>query len=107
VQYREVGGGAWTTVETKTFTDLTTSAVRYGWRWTVDNTKEYEVGITRTTADTDDDKIIDEVYWTYLRSIETTYPISFPSQLAVSAIRIKATDQLSGSIADLNGVVSS
>ncbi|MDD5049442.1 MAG: host specificity factor TipJ family phage tail protein, partial [Methanoregulaceae archaeon] len=107
VQYREVGGGAWTDVETKTFTDLTTSAVRYGWRWTVDNTKQYEIGMTRTTADTDDDKIIDEVYWTYLRSIETTYPISFPHNLAVSAIRIKATDQLSGQIDNLNGVVSS
>jgi hypothetical protein len=86
---------------------MTTSAVRGNLRWSVDNTKQYDVSITRTTEDDDDEKIIDKVYWTYLRSIDTTYPISFPSKLAVTAIRIKATDQLSGSITDLNGVVSS
>jgi hypothetical protein len=107
VQYREVGAPSWTTVEQKTFTDLTTSAVRYGWRWTVDNTKAYEVGIARVTADTDDDRILDEIYWVYLRNIETTYPITFPHPLAVTALRIKATDQLSGQLDNLNGVVSS
>jgi len=107
VQYREVGAPAWTTVEQKTFTDLTTSAVRYGWRWTVDNTKTYEVGITRVTADTSSDQILDELYWVYLRNIETAYPITFPHPLAVTAIRIKATDQLSGQLDNLNGVVSS
>ena len=107
VQYREVGAPAWTTVEQKTFTDMTTSAVRYGWRWTVDNTKTYEVGVTRATADTADDRILDEIYWVYLRNIETTYPITFPHPLAVAALRIKATDQLSGQFDNLNGVVSS
>jgi len=107
IQYREVGASTWINVESKTFSDLTTSAVRYGWRWKVNNTKQYEIGITRTTADTDSDRIIDDVYWTYLRSIETTYPITFPHPLAVTALRIKATDQLSGNVDNLNGIVSS
>jgi len=107
VQYREVGGSTWTTVEEKTFTDKTTSAVRYAYQWKVDNTKQYEIGLTRVTADTNDNKIIDDVYWVYLRSTKTEYPINFPHPLAVTAIRIKATDQLQGQINNLNGVVSS
>lgn len=107
VQYREVGTSTWIDIESKTFSDLTTSAIRYGWRWKVNNTKQYEIGITRISPDTSADTIIDEVYWTYLRSIETAYPITFPHPLAVTALRIKATDQLSGNIDNLNGVVSS
>ena len=107
--YIAVTGGTAGTVTTQTaeFIDNTTSVVRRGFNWKVDNTKQYEIGITRITADTDDDKIVDEVYWTYLRSIKTTYPISFPHNLAVTALRIKATDQLSGQLNNINGVISS
>jgi hypothetical protein len=107
--YIAVTGGTAGTVTTQTaeFIDKTTSVVRRGFNWKVDNTKQYEIGITRITADTDDDKIVDEVYWTALRSIKTTYPISFPHNLAVTALRIKATDQLSGQLSNINGVISS
>ena len=64
--YIAVTGGTAGTVTTQTaeFIDKTTSVVRRGFNWKVDNTKQYEIGITRITADTDDDKIVDEVYWT-------------------------------------------
>jgi len=107
VRYREVGDETWTTLEDKTFTDMSTSAVRYGWNWEVDNTKQYEIRLNRLTPDTDDQQIMDKVYWTNLRSIKTTYPINFPYPLAVTALRIKATDQLNGMISNLNAVVTS
>jgi hypothetical protein len=101
------GSAGTTTNNNVTFIDKTTSAVRRGFRWAVDPEKSYEVGITRDTADTEDDTIIDEVYWTYLRSITSEYPINFPHPLAITALRIKATDQLNGMIDNLNGVVTS
>jgi len=107
IQYREVGAGSWITHQTKVFTDRTTRTIRYGTRWTVDKTKEYEIGITRTTADSTDDHVIDEVYWINLRSIKCDNPLNTPFPLAVTALRIKATDQLNNIINTLNGIVSS
>jgi len=53
------GGYAGTVVTNdSTFIDLTTSAVRGNVRWSVDNTKQYDVSITRTTEDDDDEKIL-------------------------------------------------
>jgi hypothetical protein len=107
IQYREVGAGSWTTHETKTFIDKTTKTIRYGTRWKVDKTKAYEVGVTRLTADSVDDYIVDEVYWMNLRSVVCDNPINTPFPVAATALRIKATDQLNSVINTLNGIVSS
>jgi len=108
VQYREAGtADAWTTAYTFTVTDKTTSAVRKGYKWRVNNSKQYEVALHRTTADTDDDRTMDTVTWSVLRSIKDMSPVPFPYPLAMTALRIKATDQLQGVIENLSGLVSS
>ena len=107
IQYREVGAGSWTLNNDVPFIDRTTSAVRWGTIWHVDKTKEYEIGLTRITADTTDAKIIDKVYWSSMKGELDEHPIDFPYPVSASAIRIKATDQLSGMIDSLNGIVSS
>ena len=88
-------------------TSQTTSALRFGRRWAVDKTKSYEIALTRITVDSTDDRAVDSVTWTYLRSITHEQPISFPAPLAMTALRIKATNQLSGVIDNLNAIVSS
>ncbi len=88
-------------------TDATTSALRVGMSWLVDRTKNYEVSLTRTTADTDDSRTLDDVVWTALRGVRNDPPVDFPEPLAMTAVRIKATDQLQGIIDSLNAVVSS
>ena len=130
IQYREVGAGGWTDIETETFggynivegtgglfgnlytlvvrsIDMTASAVRRGRTWRVDRTKEYEIGLTRITADTDDPQIVDSVYWANIRGILDEHPVDFPFPVAMTAIRIKATDQLQGVVDTINGIVSS
>ena len=89
------------------FRDKTTSAVRRGFNWPVDNTKEYEIGLTRVTADATEDTIVDEVYWANLKSITADNPIEFPHPLAVTAMRIKATDQLQNTVDTVNAIVKS
>jgi hypothetical protein len=49
----------------------------------------------------------DTIVWTALRSAKGVAPISFPKPLALIAIRIKATDQLSGVISTLNCITTS
>ena len=106
IEYREVGAPDWISVNTISATNQTTSAVRFGYRWTVDGTKQYEVALSRVTADSTDTKIIDNVYWVVLRSFRNKHPVTFPYPLAMTALRIKASDQLQGVINNLNGIVT-
>lgn len=68
---------------------------------------QYDVRVRRMTADAgDDNRIFDETVWTALRTIRYAYPVRMPN-LAMTALRIKATGQLNGVIDRFNGVVSS
>jgi hypothetical protein len=67
---------------------------------------QYDVRVRRITTDSDDDRVIDEVYLTAVRSIRNEDPIRL-ARVAKIALRIKATDQLSGVIDDFNCMVSS
>ncbi len=68
---------------------------------------QYDVRVRRMTADaSDDNSIFDETVWTALRTIRYVYPVRMPN-IAMTALRIKATGQLNGVIDRFNGVVSS
>jgi hypothetical protein len=106
VEYRAVGDPDWITATTISATNQTTSAVRFGHRWTVDRTNQYEIALSRVTVDSDSTTIIDAVYWTNLRSFRNEHPVTFPYPLAMTALRIRASDQLQGMIDDLSGIVT-
>ncbi len=67
---------------------------------------QYDVRLKRVTADSVSDLVYDATIWTALRTIRYTQPIAMTG-LAMTALRIKATDQLNGVIDRLNGVVQS
>lgn len=67
---------------------------------------QYDVRVRRITADNTSDDIFDDVMWTALRTVRYTTPVTMTG-LAVTALRIKATDQLNGIVDRFNGVVSS
>ncbi|HET8791810.1 MAG TPA: host specificity factor TipJ family phage tail protein [Modicisalibacter sp.] len=122
IEYRPTTGGAWltpsysdTTVPSNwirqsdglvTLTHNRTSAVRHGFRWSVPR-GQYEIRLRRTTADTNDTQIIDTLQWTAYRTITNEDPINFAYPLAVTALSIKATDQLNGVVDQLTADVSS
>ncbi|KKN90080.1 hypothetical protein LCGC14_0231930 [marine sediment metagenome] len=83
-----------------------TNAVRRSIHWRVDTQGQYDVRIRRTTADTEDTKIFDEMTWSALRSITDQDPINM-SGIALEAVRIKATDQLRGVVDQWNAIVQS
>ncbi len=80
-----------------------TSAIRRSMRFPVAN-GQYDVRVKRITADSSSDRIFDDTTWTALRSITNAEPVNMPG-VAVTALRIKATDQLNGVVDQLNGIV--
>jgi len=66
----------------------------------------YDVRVRRITLDSTDDNTFDEAVWTALRSTRYSYPVNMTG-LALTALRIKATDQLNGIVERLNGIVHS
>ena len=116
IEYRKVGEVAWTVFRAPgeppsvsvDFVSSTTTPFREGWKWTpADGPGQFDVRFRRTTAERPSDRDFDEIYWSALRSIEAGSPIAFAKPVAVTAIRIRATDQLHGSIDRLNAVVES
>jgi hypothetical protein len=129
IEYRETGSGTWLKIDTAgakfkttfdsswmslsgddlnsvTFTQKRTSAVRHGIRWGVDARGQYDVRVRRASADVDDTQIMDVTVWSALRSIKSEDPINTPFPMAVTALVIKATDQLNGVIDEFNGLVT-
>lgn len=98
------GEDDWTD-EVFTWTAAQGAALRKAVRFTVPR-GQYDVRVRRVTADSVSDSVFDEAVWTALRTVRSVYPIRMTG-LAVTAVRIKATDQLSGVIDRFNGVVAS
>lgn len=124
VQYRLAGsGGAWTTPpdgeilskSTDKFGSASSGTVIFS--RSVDPTRrgvvivvargQYEVRCRRAVGRGAEEYTRDRILWTALRSIKNEPPVDFPKPLALIALRIKATDQLSGVVDTLNCVATS
>lgn len=106
VQYRKVGDVAFTSGGDFLFSRATKPS-RKGWRMAVAR-GQYEVQARRVGGtNSTPDNVVDTVQWTALRSIKHAPPITFPKPLALVALRIRATDQLSGAISSFNCITTS
>lgn len=82
-----------------------TDQVRRSLTWAV-SPGQYDIRVRRVTSDSTEDRLIDEVYLTSVRTFRSTDPIQIPN-VAKIALRIKATDQLSGVIDTFNCIATS
>jgi hypothetical protein len=105
VRYRPVDTETWTDLPDIVWKAKKQDTLRRGLRVDVE-TGQYDVEVWRRSADSDSSKISDTVYWTALRGGRPGRPIAFDKPLAVTAVRIKATSQLNGTLDTLNGVVT-
>lgn len=105
IQYRAVGAPTWIDLPEVNFT-RSSSPARRGLNWAVD-VGQYEVRCQKITGDGDPSKVKDKIVWSAIRSTKSAAPITFPKPLAVIAVRIKATDQLSGVVSTLNCICTS
>lgn len=87
-----------------TFRGKKTTAVRYGVTWKTPARGQYDVRLKRLTADATSDQIRDVLVWSALRRITDEPPVQSPVPVALTALRIKATDQLANVIDEFNGI---
>lgn len=117
VTYRETGtSGAWLTPDGTdgkgdpataiTMTGNTKSAVRGNLRWKAPARGQYDIKVKRLTAP-DTIWTSSVSYWVALRTIKNEDPIDFPHPLAKTAMRIKASGQLNGTVDEFKGTLTS
>lgn len=102
VQYSVAGANNWIAAPNMNF-GRSTSAQRQGIRVVVPR-GQYDVRVLKADTDANNDKIKDDVTWTALRSVKHAPPVTFPKPLCFTAMRIRATSQLSGVVDTLNGI---
>lgn len=128
VEWRAVGAGTWeilpddftatfdrtwvdvfdeTPTSAITFTHARAVAIRHGIRWNTGARGQYEIRVRRTSADTDNTQIFDEVFWVTIRSFTNEDPVDFPHPLATFQLEMRATDQLNGVVDTLSALVKS
>lgn len=101
IGYSPAGENDWTD-QVYTLTLAQTSAVRRSYRFPVDS-GQYDVRMRRISGDRTSDQLFDTFYWTALRSVKYSSPILAPG-LAFTVLRMKATDQINGTVDQFNGV---
>ena len=96
----------WTRWFSQTLSGSEGEAIRKAFSRTVERGR-YDVRIVRQTPkDDSEDQVAERVYWSAIRSITNESPVNPPEPLALTAIRIRATAQLSGNIETLNAQVT-
>lgn len=107
VEYRAAGSAdPWISAGTFSCTGSTRSLARRGFRWVLPARGQYEVRLTRTTEDAGSSVFkLDHSVWTSLRSIRNEHPLRM-TELALIALRIRASDQLNGVIDQLSCVAT-
>ena len=104
IEYKAVADATWTTHETLACSAATGEFIRFTSEIDFPAPGEYDIRVTRTTADTTNNQIRDLANLTAIRSIQNG---TLPSHenIAEIAIRIKASNELSGQLQSLNAVV--
>ncbi|WEX11918.1 host specificity factor TipJ family phage tail protein [Chelativorans sp. AA-79] len=108
LEYRPVGSPAYATFVEATLTGDDGTALRRSYRLQVPR-GQYDIRVTRTTPmeTFEDDTVFEDVFWTAIRGLRNETPIKTDVPMALTAIRIRATAQLSGNIETLNGMAMS
>lgn len=102
-RYRLVGATDWTDLPDLSFSNLLKAPFRRGERIALPEPGQYEVQVLRTSdEDSDQSRNANRIVWSILRGFRAEQPINFRHPLSLIALRIRATDQLSGAIETLN-----
>lgn len=107
IRYRAVGTEPWSAeISTDVFgkqasPKRTTRAIQFPSRG------QWEIEVRRTTGDSSDSNVADEVHWENIKSINNDAPIADMHGVVLTALKIQASEQLNGIIRDLSGVVTS
>ena len=83
-----------------------TSAIRSTFYIALPSRGQYEVSVARISEDTNNERILDKITWTALRTIRNVKPVR-KAGLSFFEMRIKASDNLNGVISNFNCIATS
>lgn len=112
VAHRLVGAPDFDVVQTIQFSEEKTKPFFRAFRWKLTNHAgepargRYEIRLTRKNEDDTEVGDQDDVKWFALQSFRPESPFNFAKAHAKSLVRVKATNQLNGTLDSLNGIVS-
>lgn len=86
-------------------TAATSQALRKSKRIIFPQRGQYDIRIKRLTADSNSSTLINKSYLTAIKSVKYINPVNFEN-ISGTAMRMKATDQLSGAVDSYNALVS-
>ncbi|NCU26490.1 hypothetical protein EOM86_07180, partial [Candidatus Nomurabacteria bacterium] len=127
IEYRKTGGSTWYTIATPTYTKAVNETLRFKIVKNFDNLtssgadycadRQYDIRVTRITADTDASDVIDAVYFDSFQSVTGVFdgesvdlkPVlsEYASKLSLLAFKIKATQNVNGELESFNFVAQS
>jgi len=106
VRYAPAGSGAWVLMDTITIVAASAQAIRRSVSVAVPR-GQYDVDVMKTSADYSGvDTVSETVYWTAVRGRRNESVINFGKPLTLIALRIKATNELNGTVNQLNCIAS-
>jgi predicted phage tail protein len=100
------GSGDWVDAGTRTFSAATEQRLVFGHRLPLPVPGRWQIRVTRLTADATSSSVRDETYLTALRSVTGEAPVRARGRCLL-AVRIRASEQLSGQLDQLNAVATS
>lgn len=108
IEYSPAGAGSWETLQSTTISGSAPQPLRRSYRVAVDR-GQYDVRVSLTSsAYSGSDTVSEAIAWSALRSVRNESPVDNSTvKFAMTALRIRATAQLSGVIETLNGICTS
>ncbi|WFE92312.1 phage tail protein [Roseibium porphyridii] len=104
IRQRPLSGGSYQTVTTLNIQASKREAFYRQYTWKLPYRGRWEIEVTRMTVERLETSTTDRCTLLALQSIRPEYPLNFDKPMALVAMRIKATYQLSGSLENFNAL---
>lgn len=106
IRQRLIGAVSWTDVATLSISGAKKYAFFRQHSWDFETRGQYEIEVTRMTAESTASGWQTTSVWAALQSIRPEYPIAIEKPLALASVRMRATYQLNGQLDDFNALVT-
>lgn len=105
IRARLNGVGAWTDIATLPISAKRREAFSRSHRWEPATRGRWQIEITRMTDEATSQQVSDNTVLSAIQSMRPEYPINMSKNLALVAIRVRATYQLNGALDSFNALV--
>lgn len=106
IEQRRIDADEWQHVETMSISANAIEGFYRQFTWALPERGRWQVRVTMMSAETESTSIQQRCQWAALQTIRPEYPIAFNRPLALVAVRVKATHQLSGTLDNFSALAS-